>query len=169
MRRRTLLSVGLATGTVLALVGGSLALVAPARRDGRLGATSRAIFAALAPAVLGTMLPADAAARTRAVAAQVGRVEASIAGLSPALQHEVDELLTVIGSAPGRVLVAGLHAPWTDASAAEVQAALAAMRDSSLTLRQQAYHALRDLTNASYFAEPATWAQIGYPGQRPVA
>ena len=168
MRRRTLLSVGLATGALLAVAGGSLALITPARRDGRFSDTSRAIFAALAPAVLGSMLPADPAARRRVVDAHVDRVEASIAGLSPALQGEVDELLTVVGSAPGRLLLAGLRPAWTDASADEIRAALAGMRDAPLGLRQQAYHALRDLTNASYFAEPATWVAIGYPGQRPV-
>jgi hypothetical protein len=42
------------------------------------------------------------------------------------------------------------------------------MRDSSLALRQQAYHALRDLTNGGYFADAAPWAVMGYPGQRPV-
>ena len=40
------------------------------------------------------------------------------------------------------------------------------MRESSLALRQQAFHALRDITNASYFADRSTWAAIGYPGPR---
>jgi hypothetical protein len=47
-----------------------------------------------------------------------------------------------------------------------VQSALQAMRSSRLELRQQAYHALRDLTNAAYFADAATWAALGYPGPR---
>ena len=43
------------------------------------------------------------------------------------------------------------------------------MRTASLTLPQQAYHALRDLTNAAYFADAASWSQLGYPGPRAVA
>lgn len=168
MRRRTLLKVGLVTGAVLALAGGSLALIQPARRDGKFTATGNAIFAALAPAVLATLLPADAAARSAAIAAYLSRVEAAINGLPPALQGEVDELLTIAGTAPGRLALVGLRSGWAEASAADVQGALAAMRDSSLALRQQAFHALRDLTSASYFSDAAPWAVIGYPGPRQV-
>ena len=42
------------------------------------------------------------------------------------------------------------------------------MRLSTLALRQQAFHAMRDLINAAWFADPSTWAAIGYPGPRAV-
>jgi len=42
------------------------------------------------------------------------------------------------------------------------------MRVSGTTLRRQAYHALRDLTQAAYFSDPGTWAALGYPGPRPL-
>jgi hypothetical protein len=42
------------------------------------------------------------------------------------------------------------------------------MRTSTLVLRQQAYHALRDLTNAAFYADAAAWAPMGYPGPREV-
>ena len=58
--------------------------------------------------------------------------------------------------------------PSTALTPAELQAALQAMRVASIATRQQVYHALRDLTNAAYYAEPATWAQLGYPGPTPV-
>jgi hypothetical protein len=41
------------------------------------------------------------------------------------------------------------------------------MRLSSVSLRQQAYHALHDIISGAYFAEPTTWKLLGYPG--PVA
>ncbi len=47
---------------------------------------------------------------------------------------------------------------------AAVTEALQSMRQSSLALRQQAFHALRDITNAAYFAHASTWSAIGYPG-----
>jgi hypothetical protein len=168
MRRRTLLTVGLAAGAVLAVAGGSLALVRPARRDGRLTDTGRDIFAALTPAVMASILPAEPGAQRIAVDAQLVRVEAAINGLPGPLQGEVDELLTILGSAAGRRLLAGLATPWLEATATEVQAALQGMRTSSVALRQQAFHALRDLTNASWFSDPANWAGIGYPGPRVV-
>ncbi len=168
MRRRTLLAVGLTAGTLLAMAGGTLALLRPARHEGRLTAAGRELFSALATAVLGDMLPAELPARQAAVAAHLVRVEAAIDGLSPALQTEVDELLTIAASAPGRIALVGLGRAWDQADVADVRAALEGMRKSSIALRQQAFHALRDLTNASYFSDPATWEALGYPGQRPV-
>jgi hypothetical protein len=59
MRRRSLLKVGLAGGVVLALAGAGLALVQPARRDGKFTDRACHLFAGLAPAVLAGLLPAD--------------------------------------------------------------------------------------------------------------
>ncbi|CAD5374061.1 conserved hypothetical protein [Rubrivivax sp. A210] len=169
MKRRTLLTVGVAGAALLTLVGGSLALLRPARREGRLTETGRTVFTALAPAVLDAMLPPPGAAREAAVAALLMRIEASLAGMPPALQAEVDELIMIIASAPGRLALVGLRPAWSEATAAEVGAALQGLRESGLAVRQQVFHALRDLTNAAYFADAATWSAIGYPGQRAVA
>lgn len=168
MRRRTLLQVGLTGGFVLAVAGAGLAFVRPAREEGRFTEVGRALFTALAPAVLAGLLPSDAAARQRAVEAFLPRVEEAIQGMPPAMQAEVDELLTIAGSGMGRLALVGLATPWAEARTEQIQAALAGMRDSSLALRQQAYHALRDLTNGGYFADEASWAVMGYAGQRPV-
>ena len=61
-------------------------------------------------------------------------------------------------------MLAGLKTAWADADPAEIQASLESMRLSSLNLRQQIYHALRDLTNAAYYADPIAWPLMGYPG-----
>jgi hypothetical protein len=45
---------------------------------------------------------------------------------------------------------------------------LTGMRRSSLAVRQQAYLALRELTMAAYFAEPATWGRLNYDGPRAI-
>ena len=166
MQRRTLLTVGLVSGTLLALVGGTLALVHPARRAGKLGDAGRVVLTAVAKAVIGPLLPQAPEAQTAALQAHVQRVEATIAGLPPSLQAEVDELLTIIASAPGRMALVGLAASWDSASDAQVTAALQGMRESSLALRQQAFHALRDISNGAYFADSSTWQAIGYPGPR---
>jgi hypothetical protein len=83
--------------------------------------------------------------------------------MPPAMQAEVDELLTIAGSTVGRMALVGLGGAWESAGSEQIQAALRGMRDSSLALRQQAYHALRDLTSGSYFADESTWAVLGYP------
>ena len=168
MRRRSLLKVGLAGGVVLALAGTGLALVQPARRDGKFTEVGRALFMGLAPAVLAGLLPAETGARQQAIAGLLPRIETAIGGMPPAMQAEVDELLTIAGSTVGRMALVGLGGAWESARSDQIQAALRGMRDSSLALRQQAYHALRDLTSGSYFADESTWAMLGYNGQRPV-
>ena len=164
MRRRTLLTVGIAGGALLTLAGATLAALQPARIDGKLTASGRELFSAVSLTVLADMLPREGQAH--ALAAQVSRIEATLNGLPPALQVEVDELLTILAFAPGRLALAGLTAPWASATPTQLSQAMQAMRSSRLDLRQQVYRALRDLTNASYFADPSTWPALGYPGPR---
>jgi hypothetical protein len=168
MKRRTLLVVGVGAGTLLALAGGTLALLRPGLQDGRLSPAGREVFAAVAQAVLDTLLPADAAARAQAIQAHLGRLDDTIAGLPPALQAEIGELATLLASAPGRLALTGLATDWVQASTADVQAMLQRLRTSSLAVRQQVYHALRNLTNGAWFADASTWPAIGYPGPRSV-
>ena len=164
MKRRTLLQLGLGGAAVLALGGGGIALIQPGLEGARLGIAGRAVFRAVARAVLDGMLPAEPIARAAALEAHQQRLDVTISGLSAASRAELSQLLALLGTAAGRRVLAGLSASWNDASITELQAALQSMRTSSLELRQQAYHALRDLTNAAYFADPGTWSQIGYPG-----
>lgn len=168
MKRRTLLTVGIATGAVITLAGTTLALIKPGRTDARFTPSGRALFSAVAQTVLGPLLPSEAVARSAALEAHLTRVEKTIAGLPPHMQAEVDELITIIGSSPGRLTLVGLSTDWAHATSAEVSSALQSMQRSTLSVRQQAYHALRDITNGSYFADPSTWSAIGYPGARPV-
>jgi hypothetical protein len=166
MQRRTLIKVGVAAGALLAVAGGTLALLQPARVGGRLAAPAQTMLAALARGVLGALWPVDAEGQATALKALAGRFEDTLEGLSPSQQAEVDELLTIAASAPGRVALFGLTRSWALASPEQVTASLQGMRLSSLALRQQAFHAMRDLINAAWFADPATWAAIGYPGPR---
>lgn len=159
---------GVAAGTLLALGGGTLALLRPGLKNGRLSSTGREVFAAVAQAVLDTLLPADPAARARAIQAHLDRLDDTIAALPPAVQAEIGELATLLASAPGRLALTGLATDWPQAPTAEIQAMLQRLRLSSLAVRQQLYHALRNLTNGAYFADASTWPAIGYPGPRPV-
>jgi hypothetical protein len=169
MQRRTLLRVGVAAGLALTAGAGLVALLRPGRVDGRLTAEGRALFAAVARGTLAGLLPSEAAARQQALDAHLQRLEQAIAGMPPAVQAEVDELTTLAASAPGRMALIGLQRPWAEASAAEVEAALQALRHSAVGLRQQVYQALRELTNAAFFADPTSWSAMGYAGQRAIS
>lgn len=161
MQRRTLFKLGLGGAVVLGLGGAGVAAWRPGLAGGRLTASGRTLFAAVARAVLDGSLPSPPEA---ALQAHLDRVDATIGGLPPATQADLSRLLALLGTAPGRLGLAGLTSDWPDARPADVQAALEAMRGSRFALRRQAYQALRDLTAAAYFAAPEAWSSMGYPG-----
>ncbi|MBC7939411.1 MAG: hypothetical protein H7Z19_06530 [Chitinophagaceae bacterium] len=164
MRRRTLLHVGVATGTLLALAGAGLALTRAGLRNGRLTDAGREVFHAVARAVLDGSLPIDPAMQAKALQGQLTRLDITIGGFPPALQGELAELTALLAHAAGRLILTGLHTDWPLASLSQVQTMMQGLRESKLAVRQQIYHALRDLTQAAYFADPATWPAMGYAG-----
>lgn len=164
MKRRRWLQLGVGAGVLLALAGGGVSVWRPGWRDGALTEGGREVFSAVARAVLAGCLPDDPAVQRVALQAHLQRLDASIAGLAPATRRELSDLLALLGTAVGRRALAGLDTPWLEAGTADVQQALDDMRRSSSTVRQQAYHALRDLTNAAWFADAGSWALTGYPG-----
>ncbi|WP_280152982.1 hypothetical protein [Piscinibacter sp. XHJ-5] len=168
MQRRSWLKLGFGAAALLALAGGGLALLKPGWADGRMTPAARSVFHAVARAVLDGSLPADAAQRSAALESHLERLDETLAGFPAATHHELSQLLMLLASPPGRVALAGLHTDWPDASVEQLQHALQGMRTSNIALRQQAYHALRDLTNAAYYAAPQIWALTGYPGPRDI-
>ena len=109
-------------------------------------------------------LPEPLSHRDQALQAWLQRLEATVARMPAAVQAELDEMVLMLLSSPGRLGLAGLRPPWNSASTAQVQEALQGSRMSTLNVRQQIFHALRDLSNAAYFAAPQSWAALGYPG-----
>ena len=166
MQRRTLLKLGATSAALLAVVGGTAALIQPGLERSSLTATGREIFRAISLGVLDKTLPEQHAAKEAALTALLVRIDVLISALPPHAQAELSQLLSILGTSVGRRALAGLSAPWQTASAPDVQTALQGMRVSGLVLRQQAYAALHDITVGAYFSEPGTWALLGYPGPR---
>ena len=127
-------------------------------------ASAKTVFRAVARGVLDGMLPSDRMARDAALTAHMARLDDTLAAFPCATQTEVSQLIALIATAPGRSTIVGLHVDWESASDADIQVAMQDMRSSSLAMRQQVFHALRDLTNAAYFADPQAWTSLGYPG-----
>jgi len=168
MKRRSLLKLGIASGVVLAVAGGSLALLKPGLADNKLSPASRELMRAVALAVFDGLLPAEAAAREARLTAHLDQLDANIAGFPPHLRGELSQLLSLLTSSGGRLALTGLSSGWAAASVADVQASLQAMSLSSLGLKQQIYHALRDLSSLVFFSNAASWPLVGYPGPREI-
>lgn len=148
--------------------GAAFTLVRPGIANQRLTECSRAVLAAVAGAVLEGSLPTPVQKRAASMAAHLFRLDEMIAAFPRHLRDELSDLLGMLASAPGRSLFAGLQTDWAKAEIAEVHAALQSMRMSSIALRQQAYHALRDLTNAAFYSAPDAWPALDYPGPNQV-
>lgn len=164
MQRRTLLKLGVVSGTVLALAGGAAAMIKPGFERGELTVVGREVFRAIGLGVLDKTLPDAAASKSAALDILLGDISVLLAALPAHAQAEASQLLSILGTSAGRYGLAGLDTPWATASAAQIQAALQGMRLSSLAVRQQAYAALHDITAGAYFSKPDSWALLGYPG-----
>jgi hypothetical protein len=164
MQRRTLLKLGVGTGAVLALAGAGVALWTPGLARGRLSPDARLIARRVADAVLEGSLPPDGPAREAALDAHAARFESTVQGLPAVVRGELSDLFALLGTPPARWAITGLSTSWEKASRPEITSRLEAMRLSSMAVRQQVYHALRDLTNAAWYADPVAWGALGYPG-----
>lgn len=164
MRRRSWLKLGVGAATVLAVGGGAVSLLDPGLRQGRLASAGRLVFTHVGRALLEGSLPAQPAEQSEALAGLLDRVDALVAALPVHARQELSQLLSLLATSAGRRTLAGLSPEWAAATTAEIQQALQSMRVSSLTLRQQAYHALHEITAAAYFSDRGTWRQLGYPG-----
>jgi hypothetical protein len=168
MRRRTLILV--TASAIMSITVGSVLVSRTARSTGRiaLSPAERSIMARVAHAVLEGALPADETAREQVIRNHLERLEQTIAGLSSETRSEVHTLLALLESELGRRWLFGMNDNWQHASEARIRQSLVAWRNSRWKPAQQAYHALRDLTNASFFSAPSAWATLGYPGPRSV-
>ena len=157
------MKLGLASAAVLAAGGGAIALIEPGLRDARLTPAGQLVFTHVGRGMLQGSLPAGAE-RDAALASMLVRIDGLVASLPPHAQSELSQLLALLASGAGRRAVAGLAPPWETAEVDEIQRALQGMRVASVSLRQQAYHALHDITLSAYFSDPSTWSVLGYPG-----
>lgn len=168
MKRRSLLKLGLGGAVLLGVVGGGLALLKPGLVDGHMSPSARELMQAVALSVMDGLWPAAGPARDAALQAHLDRVDANIGGYPAAVRAELSQLFALLDSSGGRLALIGMSQDWPQASAAEIQKIMNELRLSSLDLRQQIYHALRDLNTIAFFTAPEHWASTGYPGPREI-
>jgi hypothetical protein len=160
--RRAFLTSGALAALALAGAGALYRLThLPAARF-TLDGEARAALEAIVPAMLAGALPPDPAAS--AIPAAIERVRLAIRGLPLATQTEIQDLFGLLALAPARRFLAGVPDGWANASTAQVSAFLQSWRLHRLQMLQVAYHALHDLVLGAWYADPSSWAAIGYPG-----
>ena len=164
--RRSFLKAGAIGALVLAVGGGIYRATQSAPERFVLDGEARAALGAIVPAILSGALPAGAG-RQAAIAAAVDGVHAAIANLPLPVQQEVQDLFGLIALAPARCLLTGIAGGWSKASEAEVARFLQDWRLHRLALLRTAYGALHDMVLGAWYAQPASWRAIGYPGPLP--
>lgn len=164
MNRRTFIRRGLLGGALLAL-GGSIGL-ATWSSDRRMREPRRALralderqFAVLAAVAARTV--GDPKADPIEVA---HRIDDQMALAVPEARADFGKLLLLMENALAGFLLDGRAKPFTRLSPAAQDDVLTAWRTSHLTLRRSGYAVLRKLTEASWYAMPASWPDTGYPG-----
>jgi len=163
--RRSFLKIGVAGACTLA-AGGALYRLAHAPSASRFALDGKAltVLNAVIPVMLGPVLPVAAEARALALSGASARVRDAVLGLPLATQKEVQDLFGLLALGPARRLLAGVRGDWEQADPANVAAFLHSWRTHSLQTLQVAYQALHDLIIGAWYADPATWESIGYPG-----
>ena len=166
LSRRTFVAAGLIGAAALATASWLRGPHVPAHAHARraLDTDGEAIFAAVAPVLLDGALPTDKSGRDAALERTLAGIDTAIAGLSPAAQAELAELIALLALPPVRLGIARVSDPWSAASAADVRRFLDTCRASRFTLMRAAYDALHDLTFAAWYGNPDAWPAIGYPG-----
>ena len=163
--RRSFLKAGALGALVLAAGGGIYRAVhTPHPRRFVLDGEARAALHAIVPAMLAGALPAQAAERTAAIGTTIDGVHTAISNLPLAVQKEVQDLFGLLALAPARRLLTGVSGGWAHADAQQVTAFLQDWRLHRFALLRTAYSALHDLSLGAWYAQPANWSAIGYPG-----
>jgi len=163
--RRSFLKAGALGALVLAAGGGIYRAVhTPRPRRFVLDGEARAALGAIVPAMLAGALPADPGTRARAIATTIDGVHTAISNLPLPVQKEVQDLFGLLALAPARRLLTGVSGGWAGADPGEVSAFLQDWRLHRFALLRTAYGALHDLSLGAWYAQPANWSAIGYPG-----
>jgi hypothetical protein len=173
LARRQFIKTGIAGGLLLAAVAvlhkpldriGKLALV-----DGNpLDPSLRTVVRAIAPVMLQGVFPAADPLRAAALERIVKDVALAVGALGATAQKEVTELFALLAFAPTRIAIAGITTGWDEASVADIESFLRSWQNSRLDLLKSGYQALHDLVLGAWYADPVSWAAIGYPGPPPM-
>jgi hypothetical protein len=119
---------------------------------------------AVAPVVLGSLLPADRASRDEALAAAMATLDDYLAHMSLPLQQQARLLLGALALLPARLLLLHTWSRWRNVAPERVEAFLLRARANRFFLLRRSYDFLQSMAVLAWFDLPAAWSEIGYPG-----
>jgi hypothetical protein len=93
-----------------------------------------------------------------------GKADAFLAPVDAASAKELKQLLLLFDNALFSVATGGPPRPFTRMSPQEQDAHIDRWATSRMAVRRTGFQALKRLTAAMYYAEPSTYASVGYPG-----
>jgi hypothetical protein len=165
MNRRQFLKTGVVGSAILAAAGTWVLWRDVQRSEARDPASRIAtIVGAIAPVLLAGALPGEPAQRTDAISRTVKGVTAVIDTFPASVRQEIADLFGLLDIGLVRRVLAGVASEWTTPDPAEIAAFLERWRTSRIGLLQAGYFALHDLVLGAWYADPASWDAIGYPG-----
>jgi hypothetical protein len=92
------------------------------------------------------------------------KADAFLAPLDAASAKELKQLLLLFDNALFSLATGGPPRPFTRMSPQEQDAHLERWATSRMAVRRTGFQALKRLTAAMYYSQPATYASVGYPG-----
>jgi len=170
MDRRQFLKLGAASSAVLtatSLTAGLSGCSESAPTNGKwqvLREGDRTFLQAVAPVMLKGALPEDTAARQVGIDNMLVYIDTAIFNLGPHNTKQMKELFDLLNFGLSRGLTTGVWSKWDKASEDEIENFLSRWRESSLSLFNLAYNGINKLMCATWYGQPASWDQIGYPG-----
>jgi len=116
--------------------------------------------------VLSVFIPVIAAGMPHRPAIEVimNNIDQAALLLSQKSQEELRQLLSLLGTGLGRLMMSGLWQNWQQTSRQSVDKTLGDWREHHLQLMQVAYVGLHQIVIGGVYAEANSWQAIGYPG-----
>ena len=170
MNRRGFLKLGAASSAVLTAAGLTATLTGcseslpPSGQWQVLRESDRVFLAAVAPVMLKGSLPEEPAARQKALDVMLSYMDTAIFNLGPHNAKQMRDLFDLLNLGLSRGLTTGVWSAWDKASFDEIDNFLNNCRESSISLFNLGYNGLNKLLCATWFGQPESWAQVGYPG-----
>ncbi|QYJ90595.1 twin-arginine translocation signal domain-containing protein [Shewanella halotolerans] len=165
MNRRTFLTTAL-VGTGALALGVNLYHPPQVRVSASLDQSHRLLFSLLVPVFLDGALPHTQSLRVAAQNRTLDAIVATMDLLPEESRDELEQLLELLESRLGLLLLTGNMTPLLMRQPQELAAMLEAWRTSFLDLMVTAYQGLRELVLASYYSCPEHWTRLNYEKPR---